>query len=642
MAEGMLGGILGEEDEKGEVEAPDALSGAEAFASAVAHKLAGNDPEVARKTVEFLGKQSQLLETQNKHLEEDHAARLHYLRGQAREVDIRRFALRLRVGLQIFLVLVATVVGIGALILIRDAVEDHGLVVEAFSVPPDLAKDGLTGEVVATRFLDKLQAMQTATTSERPADSYQYNWGSDIKVEIPETGLSLREFSKLLRDRFGHANHITGEVIRTPTGVAVTARFGAATPTTIAGSESDFDELARQAAEAVYRTSQPYRFVQFLFQHGRNAESFDVISDLATNGPLTERGWAYTLWGTLDVNVSADLEAARKHCSKGLSYSGASTVPAEICLVGAETWSGHDEKAFQYSVPLELHSQEKSPGISKAFFESNRLIAQGWLESITGDLQKSAKDWTLVESAPEFLGSAKLAPALAASAYALNHDPEAGRKIAATLEPNDDRSLLKLDAIWAFSALPDYWVAAATDDWPAALTDAKTCDVWLDAHAPTDKLFGQLRAVWIQPLVALAMAKTGDVTGAEVLISATPLDCYLCLRVRGQIAAIHRDWPSAERWFAEAVRQAPSIPFAYSEWGNMELSKGDINNALAKFAGAHLRGPHFADPLKGWGDALASQGQWSSALAKYDEALEWAPNWKELNAAREAVAKHKS
>src|SRR3984885_14694792 len=163
MAEGWLGGILGAQDEKRDVEAPDALAGAEAFASAVAAKLAGNDPEVARKTVEFLGKQSQLLETQNKHLEEDHAARLHYLRGQAREVDIRRFALRLRVGLQIFLALVATAVGIGFLIMIRDAIADHGLVVEAFSVPPDMVRDGLTGEGVAARFLDKLQTMQTAT-----------------------------------------------------------------------------------------------------------------------------------------------------------------------------------------------------------------------------------------------------------------------------------------------------------------------------------------------------------------------------------------------------------------------------------------------------------------------------------------------
>jgi tetratricopeptide (TPR) repeat protein len=74
----------------------------------------------------------------------------------------------------------------------------------------------------------------------------------------------------------------------------------------------------------------------------------------------------------------------------------------------------------------------------------------------------------------------------------------------------------------------------------------------------------------------------------------------------------------------------------------MQLAKGDINGAIEKFAGAHLHGPHFADPLKGWGDALARQGQWSSALAKYDEALEYAPNWKELKAARAAAAKQKS
>jgi tetratricopeptide (TPR) repeat protein len=642
MAEGMLGGILGEESEKPEVEATEALAGAEAFAAAVAARLSASDPEVARDTSAFLKKQTQLLETQNEHLKDEHAARLHYLRGQAREVDIRRFAMRLRVGFQIFLVLVATVLSIGALIMVRDAVEDHGLVVEAFSVPPGLSQDGLTGEVAATRFLDKLQAMQTATTSERPADSYQYNWGSDIKVEIPETGLSLREFSKLLRDRFGHASHITGEVIRTPAGIAVTARFGDATPETFAGPQSDFDELARKAAEAVYRTSQPYRFAQFLAEHGRSAESLGVISDLATNGPLAERGWAYTEWGMLDVNTYADLESARKHCSRGLSYSGPSIVQAEICMVAAETWSGHDEAAFRYSVPLEVHSQQNSPGTTQVFFESNRLIAQAWLESITGDLQKSAKDWILVESAPEFQGSGKLSPALAASAYALNHDPDAGRRIAETLEPNDDRSLLKLDAIWAFNALPTYWVAAASDDWQAALIDAKSSDAWLDARASTDKLLGQLRAVWIQPLVALAMAKTGDVAGAEALMSTTPLDCYLCVRVRGQVASIQRAWPSAERWFTEAVRQAPSVPFAYSEWGNMQLAKGDINGAIEKFAGAHLHGPHFADPLKGWGDALARQGQWSSALAKYDEALEYAPNWKELKAARAAAAKQKS
>ena len=41
MAEGMPGGILGGEDEKPEVEVPEALAGVEAFAAAVAAKLAG-------------------------------------------------------------------------------------------------------------------------------------------------------------------------------------------------------------------------------------------------------------------------------------------------------------------------------------------------------------------------------------------------------------------------------------------------------------------------------------------------------------------------------------------------------------------------------------------------------------------------
>jgi tetratricopeptide (TPR) repeat protein len=99
--------------------------------------------------------------------------------------------------------------------------------------------------------------------------------------------------------------------------------------------------------------------------------------------------------------------------------------------------------------------------------------------------------------------------------------------------------------------------------------------------------------------------KGGDVAGAETLISKTPLDCYLCVRVRAQISRIKRDWPAAERWFAEAARQGPSLPFAFSEWGDMRLAKGDVEGAIAR----------------------------------YDEALEYAPKWKALAKAREAAMK---
>jgi hypothetical protein len=85
-------GFLAVKEDKPEVERPDSLSGAEAFASAVAAKLAGNDPGVARKTEEFLSDQSQLLRVQKKHAEDEHAARLHYLRDVLHLELIRRLA----------------------------------------------------------------------------------------------------------------------------------------------------------------------------------------------------------------------------------------------------------------------------------------------------------------------------------------------------------------------------------------------------------------------------------------------------------------------------------------------------------------------------------------------------------------------
>jgi predicted negative regulator of RcsB-dependent stress response len=46
--------------------------------------------------------------------------------------------------------------------------------------------------------------------------------------------------------------------------------------------------------------------------------------------------------------------------------------------------------------------------------------------------------------------------------------------------------------------------------------------------------------------------------------------------------------------------------------------------------------------LKAWGDVLVKQGNMKDALAKYDEALKYAPNWKQLKEAREAAARQKA
>ena len=83
--------------------------------------------------------------------------------------------------LGVFLRLATSVVGVAAAVavgfLVWGAAHSNGLRVEPFSVPPDLAAHGLTGQVVAARVIDRLNQLQSQTNTARPARSYTNSWG---------------------------------------------------------------------------------------------------------------------------------------------------------------------------------------------------------------------------------------------------------------------------------------------------------------------------------------------------------------------------------------------------------------------------------------------------------------------------------
>ena len=568
----------------------------------------------------FLRDQRHLINLQAEHLHEQRELQLAHLR-------VRRWKDRMSLSLQGLAVLAGAVIAVGFAEMAWHAHEDHGLLIDAFSVPPELSADGLSGSVVAQRFLDKFNALQTQTESDRPAATFQNNWGDDIKVEIPETGLKLGEVEKLLRDRLGNVSHVTGDVFKTSTGIAVTARLGDTPPRTFEGSPADLDRLLQQAAESVYRFNQPYRFSDYLEQHGRVDEAVGVISDLATNGPPSERGWAYAEWAVFNTNDYGDTNAARVHAKQALGFSEGSTVRGDIALIGAEVWSGHDEQALNYSRDLDPRAHKWSPETTRAYFEQNSLISSAYLASLVGDLKRSADQWLRVAKTPEYQGLPRLSYALAATMFALNHDPESAERAMEPLGTPDDTSFLQANAISAFTGLPGYWLAAERGDWRSALSDARAADAWLESHRVKLPVMGLMQSVWIRPLEALAMAKEGDAASAETLIETTPADCYLCLRVRAQIATEKHDWPTAERWFKEATRQAPSLPFAFTEWGVERLTRGDTDGAIAVLQRAHEVGPRFADPLELTGEALMRKGDYDGAVAKFRLADESAPRW---------------
>src|SRR6185437_9462681 len=197
-------------------------------------------------------------------------------------------------------------------------------------------------------------------------------------------------------------------------------------------------------------------------------EAFAVISQLAAHGPRGERSWAYAQLSFMDVADHGDATAARGHGLQVLAEGGNATVMAEIALVAAEMWSGHDESALRYSTDLEAKSQVRAPEQTEAFFDENRLVATAWLEDLVGDNGSAARGWLAVAKVDEDqdigYGSGPFRRALAATSLARNHDPAAARGAMGVNAAPNDNGLLGDDASDAFLALPHYWIGAEAGD----------------------------------------------------------------------------------------------------------------------------------------------------------------------------------
>ena len=281
-------------------------TGAEASGSgvdpaAVALALGGASREKADAFLDdqriVLLKQGALIDIQKHHLTEQ----FKQLAEQLKQLRLNIWQQRMGVLLRIATGFVGLAVAAGLALMIWNESQSSGLLIEPFSVPPDLAQRGMTGQVVAAKLLDHLSEMQAQTTSERPAETYANDWGqAGIKLDIPETGISVTELDDFLREKLGHDTHVSGEIVRTASGVSLTARTGVEGAESVTGSEADLDRLVRQLSEKVYRLTQPYRYAIYLASHDRLAEAVPVLKAVAETGPTRlDRAFGYGDWGWL-------------------------------------------------------------------------------------------------------------------------------------------------------------------------------------------------------------------------------------------------------------------------------------------------------------------------------------------------------
>jgi tetratricopeptide (TPR) repeat protein len=615
-----LTGLLGAEHESPELEARERPSGPDAFAAAVAARLGAGDPEVAERTAQFLEEQTQFVRVQKEHLEDEHAARLRLLRGQAREIDIRRFGLRLRVGVQLFVAIVATVLAVGAAVLVGDAVASRRVVIEPFHTPPGLAARGIDGVVAASGLLDELTKLQDATRSSASARGLTGAWTGNIKIDVPETGLSLGEVSRLLRERFGHDLHVDGDLIETPGGaLALTVRGQGVPPQTFRGGPDELDRITVAAAEYVYGKSQPGRWATYLLNAGRNAEAVAFARGAMASADPAERPRILNAWGIATQSGGGTLQEALDLFRAAVRLQPDFWV-AYVNIQNMLMALGDEEGAWRESEQMRKAAGGR-PGRARETDYAN------W-DLLTWNLI-AARDATIADADANGgagTGTTAAGPVIADLEQRL-HETEAAKLALATSkeDPNDPtvgalihfvRGRLAAEAgakAEAVSELEAFGEAYAN---PAVGTGVPGYNCWI---APAEEAAGH-------PDRADTLLRSG---GKFV-------DCY---RFRADILDGRGDWVGAQAAYAAAVALAPDLPAAYYSWGLALARHGDLAGAEAKLQAANERGPNWADPLKATGDVLAREGRNKQALAKYDQALRLAPNWAQLKDALEAVAK---
>jgi tetratricopeptide (TPR) repeat protein len=580
-------------------------NGASADSASVALALAGASREEADL---FLKKHGALADDQRLHLHE-----------QLTQIHLNIFEKWLGVLLRLATLCVGLAAATGVGMIVWDAAHSNGLVIEPFAVPLDMATKGLSGEVIASQMLDKLAVMQDATDSARPPQSYANNWGNNIKVEIPETGVSIGELQSFLKAWLGHDTHISGEVWRTQTEIAVTARQNGEAGATFFGPESDLDALMQKAAEHIYSVTQPYRYANFILaQTGSargSARATAIYRKLLAAPSALEQAWAWNGLGTLESGPNPLL--SMYYYAKSIEAK-ADFSPGYAGLGFEEYFLGRYESSLSHHLAgKRLLDRTYVSDVNPSQLPVRRTKNEALVAMERGDLKESLRYFKISAQSPRFANlNHDQFPRGAFGALGRLHDGGGVRGYMLDLGISSIEQ--RFGSMWAVA------VDGGLEDWPSILQIEKAVP-----EGTRQRLYQTYPGVLAT--ISLAHAYSGDPKGAEILVEHCDLNSDDCMIARGQIATFQGEPGRADYWFARVAKAEPSVPFADYAWGRSLLDHGKPDDAIAKFTLGNQKGPHFADPLEGWGEALMAKNQSHLALAKFGEAEKYAPNWGRLH-----------
>lgn len=516
------------------------------------------------------------------------------------DLRLRRWQIvgeRAGVALKVLTAMAGLAIAGGAALMIWTASRANGLVVTAFSVPPDLAQSGLSGEVVAGRVLDRIAQLSRSTNSGRPNSTFADDWSHDVRIDIPQTNISFEELDRTLRGLVGHETRLTGSIYRTADGVTLIVRTGPGASTVVSGRPEDLDQLIDQSATRLFAQTQPYRYAISLVSRGQPQAALAIFDRLGQRGTPQERAWAHVQRGAIFSTLNRyDAVRAALDDARRLDPSNTTAVWSMSTL---ERTLGRLEEAHRL-MEMARKGYAGGGGVTPLAASQRLKVIAASKAVLEGDNSGAARLWEEVAKDPPV--GVFLDPRLQqARSLVLAHNPRGAQRLFDEAGPTSPPTsqLQNISLV----------IAQENHDWPAMLADSG------GERLPSPEI------------QAIALARLGRLAEARAVLDPTSLDNLYTLEARGAVAYLSGDRAGGEHWFNEAARLCPSLSRAHLAWGNARLEGGDAAGAIEAYRRAAKLQPKSPDPLHGWGAALARQGQLEPALVKFADAARLAPWW---------------
>ena len=528
------------------------------------------------------------------------------------------------------LVGILILLGIGSFL--WSASRASGMVVDAFTVPPAFAQQGLTGTVVATQLLDKVAALETGTQSARAKTAYEDSWSDTKGVVVPYAGVSLGQIRREVRDWLGAETHLGGEMVRLPGDrLAISFRTTDGLSGRVEGVASEPDKLLDLAALAMFKATQPYRYSVYQSRHGNRAEAVATLQALSRSDNLRDR-----LWAMHGLALSASTQAESVAIYRRLLELEPNFLSALGNMPGYALNDGHEEEAFKgfersakaYAAGAEDYTRSYATGFGHD--------ARSTVAALKGDLGEAARQAEAAErtqsGGPTFLASR---PFLTAAAWATAHDftrardtltaagfldPE--RRVAAEKIAGRQLDLADLRAV---ATGDDSAVAAAYQRILTAIRGESLSAISLGEARDT-----VVEEARIRRLMAVPLARLGRIDEAKAAVAGQSDQDDWTLRTRAFVTAFAGDARASDALFARAVARTPSLPAAPLLWAEALMHRRDFAGAERHAREAIRRGPNSAAAQHLLGEALSAQRKWAEAERAYASAARLTPQWGSL------------